>query len=347
MKSIGRYKIWERISVLKRHLHLYSNPYSIKKLARVPFIEWAMRTRKASSCPMPIMVKVEPTNICNLKCDGCYSNHNISWTGETEPERPKGMMEFDTFRKIVDQLGDSLYKISLYGQGEPLLNREVYKMVRHAADRRISCVISTNFNVVKNGAMDKLLDCGLEHLIVALDTLDPKIYSSYRVGGDLKVVKANLEEFIKLKRARNKKFPIVEVQSIIREENRDEIAKLDEYAKRIGADRFSAKMDSNYLKTIPMEERGIKPCYWLWYSASFNWDGSVSPCGCALVSSKFMYGNINKQNFREIWNSEQYQNSRRLFVNGKTPEISHIKECYTCPIFPNNHHRKFLLSEAK
>ncbi len=340
MISIGQYKIWKRVDVLRRHLNPFANPDALKTLLRVPAIEWAMRTGKDNVRQMPIMIKVEPTNICSLRCPGCYSHNTESWTGEKKCARSKGKMSFDTFKKIVDELGTSLYKISLYGQGEPLLNQEVFDMVRYASDGCISCVISTNFNVNYNGIVEKILDCGLEHLIVAVDTLDPENYAAYRKGGNLETVLTNLEELTRRKQEQGIKLPLIEVQSIIRQNNHDEIPRLREFTRKIGADRFSAKMDSEYLKIVPLDKRPIHPCYWLWYSSSINWDGTVSPCGCALISKDFVYGDITQERFEAIWNSEKYRNSRLLFSKRKRPEISHIKECYACPIFPNVFFRK-------
>lgn len=347
MRNIRQYKIWKRANLLKRHLQFSANPQALRKLSRVPAIEWAMRTKQPVLRSMPVMIKVEPTNICNLRCPGCYSHNTMSWTGKKLPPRPKGRMGLDTFRKIVDELGGYLYKISLYGQGEPLLNEEIFDIISYAASCHVSCVVSTNLQVMQAGMMEQLLNCGLEHLIVAVDTLDPDIYAAYRVGGSLEVVLTNLEELIKRKQERGQRFPLIEVQAIIRQNNQDEIPKLRKYTGKIGADRFSAKLDSEFLKTIPLGQRPIRPCYWLWYSSSINWDGAVSPCGCALVSRDFVYGNISQQKFKEIWNSDQYTNSRRLFARGKRPDITRTKECYTCPIFPNSFYRQEQLSVMK
>src|SRR3989338_1632385 len=47
----------------------------------------------------PIHITVDPANICQLKCPLCP-------TGQGLYSRPKIMMRFDDFKKILEQLGD-------------------------------------------------------------------------------------------------------------------------------------------------------------------------------------------------------------------------------------------------
>ena len=60
----------------------------------------------------PVAIAIEPTNICNLRCPLCASGASIL-------NRPKGIMGYEDFRKIIDMLPSSVTDIYLWGQGEP------------------------------------------------------------------------------------------------------------------------------------------------------------------------------------------------------------------------------------
>ena len=76
------------------------------------------------------MLMVEPTNFCNLKCPLCPS-------GNGEMRRPRGTMGLEDFKKLVDQLGDEVFMMMLWNQGEPYINKCFNQMVRYASDRGI------------------------------------------------------------------------------------------------------------------------------------------------------------------------------------------------------------------
>ncbi len=56
------------------------------------------------------------------------------------------------------------------------------------------------------------------------------------------------------------------------------------------------------------------PCYVGWVFARIMADGSVVPC---LKAHKMPLGNVNKQSFKEIWNSEEYKKFRQMALNYK------------------------------
>ena len=55
---------------------------------------------------MPYQIDVEPTNICNLHCPLCS-------TGTDESTRKKGILEFENFKKLIDQIKDFALQLSL------------------------------------------------------------------------------------------------------------------------------------------------------------------------------------------------------------------------------------------
>jgi len=155
---------------------------------------------------MPPIIKLEPTVRCNLRCRGCVHGMDFPLSNREMP--------LEMFKKICDDMGDYLYKISLYIIGEPLLTRNIYDMISYASGKKIGTVISTNFHAMDEERAERLIKSGLSHLIIALDALDPKIYAQVRIGGKLDRVLQNLETFMKKRKELNSKTPMVELQTI-------------------------------------------------------------------------------------------------------------------------------------
>ena len=148
---------------------------------------------------MPYILKVENTNICNFQCPVCYENRKKH---DFEGARGYGRMEIKDFQKIVNELSPWVYRINLYGFGEPFLFDEIFDMIRYATDHNISVAITSNFNCVSQDKISKILDSGLEHLVISIDGVDQKSYEKYQVGGNFEKVISNIQMLIKKKKER-------------------------------------------------------------------------------------------------------------------------------------------------
>ena len=81
---------------------------------------------KSVKCPyvfgLPESIFIEPTNTCNLKCPLCP-------TGSGKMKRRKGFLSFENFKKIIDEIGDYIYYLTLTNYGEPFLNKNILKII--------------------------------------------------------------------------------------------------------------------------------------------------------------------------------------------------------------------------
>src|SRR6266852_5285307 len=70
--------------------------------------------------PLPSSLYLETTSRCNSLCETC-----ILTFGGREPQKDLGWEEF---RRVVDQF-PALDRVLLHGIGEPLLNRDLIRMI--------------------------------------------------------------------------------------------------------------------------------------------------------------------------------------------------------------------------
>jgi hypothetical protein len=136
---------------------------------------YQMSTKKSRILGYPTHMTVDVTNICNLRCPLCP-------TGVGAPGREKGSMSFSLFKKIIDETGKYLISIDLFNWGEPLLNKETYKMIAYANKKHIVTSVSTNFNFLSEKLAEQLILSGLDILILSIDGASQESYEQYRVG---------------------------------------------------------------------------------------------------------------------------------------------------------------------
>ena len=119
----------------------------------------------------PVCLYLETTNRCNLLCTTCPRTY--------EELEPPADMSFELFKSIVDQ-SPNVQRAVLHGVGEPMLVKDLHKMVRYLKDRGVYVLFNTNGTVLnaKNG--QAMIDAGLDELRVSLDAATASSYKAIR-----------------------------------------------------------------------------------------------------------------------------------------------------------------------
>lgn len=353
----------DRIARLRQYLASFLKHNTMRKLINFLKIERQILRQSDHVGGMPYILKVESTNICNYHCPVCYENRKKH---DFDGARGYGRMKTDDFRKIVDELSPWLYRINLYGFGEPFLFDEIFDMIRYASDHDVGVAITSNFSTVDQSKIDRILDSELEHLVVSIDGVDQKSYEKYQAGGDYESVLRNIRMLIKTKKERKSRYPFVTWQYLITKHNHHlqkeavEIAKnlgIEIRFSRIGVDLTNEKERSEWLpddpirKQLHFEDSVIKNqkrtplCTWLYRTAFVNWDLGVSPCCNYYTGEKnHDFGNLREKRFSEIWQGERYAVARRIF-KGRPTNDDRDNICRQC-IAKREHLRKALKQHA-
>src|ERR1700684_3301075 len=119
----------------------------------------------------PVCLYLETTNRCNLLCTTCPR------TFETlEPEKD---MSWELFTSIIDQY-PKIARVVLHGIGEPMLVKELPRMVRYLKDRGVYVLFNTNGTLLNKNNGRAMIDSGLDELRVSLDASNRESYLAIR-----------------------------------------------------------------------------------------------------------------------------------------------------------------------
>jgi radical SAM protein with 4Fe4S-binding SPASM domain len=204
-----------------------------------------MVAKKSKIIGYPSHIYVDPTNVCNLRCPVCPTGCGI-------PGRPKGSMPLDRFKRIIDEFGKYLVSIDLFNWGEPLFNKDIYKMIAYAHKHHIVTSVSSNLNYFPGNSAEELVSSGLDILILSIDGASQESYEKYRIGGNFSNVIENLSALIAKKKQRGSKTPYIFWQFLVMRQNEHEIETAKEMAIRLGVDQIS--FDHAYLPVATREE---------------------------------------------------------------------------------------------
>jgi MoaA/NifB/PqqE/SkfB family radical SAM enzyme len=135
------------------------------------YFETADQRRSEAALQNPVCLYLETTNRCNLLCTTCPRTY--------EELEPPADMSWELFTRIVDQL-PAIERAVLHGVGEPMLVKNLPKMVRYLKDRGTYVLFNTNGTLLNEKNGRALIDAGLDELRVSLDAANAKSYRAIR-----------------------------------------------------------------------------------------------------------------------------------------------------------------------
>ena len=118
--SIGEVWSGPTISTLRGDLNAGGSRFCGDCPLKLPLArDEAPPVRPIDAGPLPSRLYIECTAACNISCaEACCAPE----TGITRT-RQAGMLDFDLFRRVVDEAGSSLVRIDFFNYGEAFLHK--------------------------------------------------------------------------------------------------------------------------------------------------------------------------------------------------------------------------------
>jgi len=142
----------------------------------------------------PDVVQVDVTNRCNFSCIMCIRNF---WREKL------GDMSFDLFKKIANEAFPSVKRVTLYGEGEPLVHPDFIRMVDFARKRLpkdAEIFFSTNGSLLDENIANILFKkIGVDCVAFSIDTFDSIKLKNIRFRAKPDVIFRNLKYLTKIK----------------------------------------------------------------------------------------------------------------------------------------------------
>ncbi len=276
----------------------------------------------------PKTYTIETVLGCNLQCPECA-------LGGGAITREKGCMSFERFKIIADKIRPYAEYLYLHMWGEPLLNKDIFKIIEYAS-HIAGTNISTNGMLVTEEIANKLVLAGTSDIIVSIDGMTQSVYEAYRKGGNVEKALAALKHIVQAKEKYHSKVRIIP-QFIVFEHNQSEMEPFRRYCESLGVQaefkapyiRVGEKFKNSSLKEYIRKpfhdrqkfEKAILNCNAFVDVFTIDINGNVILC-CYDANSKIIFGNIFEQTVHEIYYGEKHQKF-----------LENVKQKKQCPDF--------------
>ena len=188
---------------------------------------------------LPSRLYVECTAACNISCDQacCAPETGITRT------RQAGMLDFELFRRVIDEAGPALVRIDFFNYGEAFLHKRAIEMCEYIKSRfpHIFLYTSTNGLAFTEEQVRRLVRSGIDEVTFSIDGATPGSYAKYRKRGDFDKAVRNMRLAVDEKRALGRDVPYINWRYILftHNDSDDEMNLARAMASEIGIDRLT------------------------------------------------------------------------------------------------------------
>lgn len=305
----------------------------------------------------PIYISVFLTYSCNLSCDMCltHSTKHDNRYGQ----KPCKDMDFETFVKVLNKYKNALV-VTLIGNGEPLLNKDYFKMIEYAAKRMNMYVFSVSNGVLLGKYSDQIVNSCLTWFNISINAHNSEEY--HRMTGMppeyFHVIERNICKLVKLRYTKNERIRIW-ISIILDKINYNYLSDMVNFAENLGVDgvlffnflpnekegfraveRCLFKDNKNVLdifSNITASKHKIKIilpilldrsnnnkyCRGPFYNLTIDGEGNIGGCSCQLLDNS-KNGKFYEEN---AWNNAYFRKFRRRFID---PNLSILEPCKWC-----------------
>ena len=255
---------------------------------------------------------IEPTNTCNLRCTFCFVTEGMTREG--------GFMEFDLFKKIIDDSPD-LEHLCMHNWGEPLLHKDIFKMIEYAKNKGVNYVVmNTNGTLLTDKMIDQIVDSKLDIIRFSIDG-SAETFKRVR-GVELKKIEQNINKLKNLKEIRRPELKMGVVFTIEEDTEGDVEDYITHWEQIVDHVRLQPK-----LITSPRTEVCPEPFGKDYGKLVVLWDGRVIPC-CVDYNANLTVGSVQNDTIQNLWKNEKMDLLRKQHLNGQFPDTcANCNEC--------------------
>lgn len=294
--------------------------------------KWEASQKFEYKSDFPIYILTEMTFTCNYRCPQCILGDN-SIQKELSPSSP--IMSFELFKKIIDEGKENNCKsLCVNNTNEPLLVKDLPERIEYARQQGfLDILMNTNGELFTEENLEKFLRSGITRLMISVDAHSPETFNKIRVGGNYEKVKENILRLVEIREKLGLKLPLIRTSFVLQRDNQHEVKEFKEF--------WQSKVDYVHIQEYakPYETSndyridGHKPdivenfrCDQPWNRVMIRADGAVHPC-CSFYTYELEMGNMTNSSIYKIWNSDNFQNLRKLHAEGRYRDNNACLKC--------------------
>lgn len=267
--------------------------------------KWIFNAKNKIVSDYPLLVDIELSSICNLKCPMCYTISD-----EFKKFVNTKRMDYEIYKKIIDEIAFKVPAIRLSLRGESTLHPKFAECIKYAKDNGIKEVSTlTHGFKLTIPYFKKIAEAGIDWITISIDGVD-ETYNSIRKPLKFSDLLNKIKEIKKYKSENNIKKPVIKVQGIWPAIKKNVKKYYDTFSPLVDQVAFNPLVDV-LDKSRKTEFDMSFSCPQQYQRLTIGADGLVMKCAND-ENNKEIVGDINRQTVHEIWHGEKMQRIREM-----------------------------------
>lgn len=277
--------------------------------------------------PFPRKVQIETTTACNADCVMCP---------HSSIKRPKGHMDYQLFRKIIDECaahGTRVEEVYPFLNGELFLTPRWEEYLAYAREKLPAArlAVFTNGSLLNGENAQKLLAIGPDAVNISFDGTSKQVYESVRRNLRFEEVEENIRGFVSRRDSGGYARPLLSVSVIEMAATADGIqgfkAKWEGIADRVSVEPYNTWAGAVADRGVAGKKARTRvPCPRLWYNLTVLNSGKAALC-CLDYDGQVELGDLNTESVSEVWNGKRLLEIRRLHEAGDYEASGMCRDC--------------------
>jgi len=288
--------------------------------------DWIKFAKEKIVSPYPLLVDLELASICNLKCPMCYTiskefKENVNTT----------RMEFELFKKVIDEIAYKVPAIRLSLRGEATLNKNFVECIKYAKAKGVKEVSTlTHGFKLTIPFFEQITKAGIDWITISIDGVG-ETYNKIRKPLKFDDLLSKIKAIKKYKDENGLKRPVIKVQGIWPAIKEDPTKYYETFAPLVDQVAFNPLID--YLWNDIKDQKEIPyisnfSCPQQYQRMVIGADGLVMKCANDEENKEVM-GDVKTQTVHEIWHGEKFTKMREMHNKSEGFKCSEVcKRCY-------------------
>lgn len=308
----------------------------------------------------PIHLSIVCTGRCNQNCVFCPTHSKLIPKNYEHRQQTMEDMSFDMFKYTVDRFNKAV-SVSIIGAGEPLLNKDFFKMIKYAGEKKHMKVYTASNGVIIDTCIEELVHSRMDYIQISLNAHTQEYFEEF-TGNNRKMFNRSYENTSRLVEYRNlvKSELKIYISFIVDKKNCKLIPEFIKVGEKLKVDkimlinRLSAPYEGFTMEERTLESKDREVVDFLCsvvpdhmkkkvqlpvllnsnesriccpsYFSSLRVDGAGNYSSCARMMLN-MEGN-GKITDKEVWNSSFFRQARAKFIKNRIEELP--KPCQVC-----------------
>lgn len=283
---------------------------------------WSEYAQQQHVSDYPLLVDIELSSICNLTCSMCYTI-----TDEFKKHVNVTRMDWDLYKKIIDEIDGKVTALRLSLRGEATLHTKFIEAIKYAKDSGIKEVsLLTHGGKLTLPYFKKMVEAGVDWITISADGVGAT-YEEVRKPLRFDDLMTKIKDIKQYKEEHQLKRPVIKVQGVWPAVAVDPDAYYNTFEPHVDLVAFNPLID--YLSNDKhIEYLENFTCPQQYQRLVIGADGLVMKCSND-EENREVIGDIKTETVHQVWHGEKMQAVRELHKRPRGfMESAVCRKCY-------------------